>query len=325
MKIRFITSHFPKLPPHFDLWAKSCAYNPEIDWLVITSDEQEYEVPNNIQIERMSYDELKKLFKGAFDFPIYVEKVYKTCDFKPIYGHIFRDYLRNYDFWGHCDIRDMIYGNIRKFITNEIFEKYDKIMYLGHMTLYRNTEEVNQRYLIPTKNGMPIRQILNDPYNRAFDEINESSINQIYIENNIPFCRMDECYADIFPNRKDFRLSGFDDDWNPFWIRKRGLIFEWNKGQLYGLALSKGQIEKTEYAYIHFQKRTMPVKIEDVKVCERFLITPEGFIEINEQKEITVETIKKYSRFNPFYPAFFKSKYRALKWHLRHLKESGRW
>lgn len=325
MKIRLITPYFPTLPPHFELWAKTCAYNPEVDWLVITSDEKTYTLPDNVQIERMNYDDLKKLFISAFDFPIYLDRVYKICDFKPIYGHIFRSYLKGYDFWGHCDIGDVLYGDIRKFITDDLLQKYDKIMYLGHMTLYRNTEEVNQRYLLPTKGGMPIQKILNDPYNRAFDEINQSSINQIYLENNIPICRLDECYADIFPNRYEFHLSGFDKDWKPFWDKRRGLIFEWNQGRLFGVYEDQGSIKKKEYAYVHFQKRKMQIQIGKYADCERFLITPKGFIEIDQQKEITLQMIKKFSRRRLLYKVYFQQKYRALQWHLRNIKENGKW
>lgn len=325
MKIRFITPYFPALPSHFPLWVKSCAANPQIDWLIFTSDTADYELPPNVKLERMEYEDLKALFQSKFDFPIYLERVYKLCDFKPTYGHVFEDYLKGYDFWGYCDIGDTVFGDIRKFITDEILTNYDKIMYLGHMTLYRNTSEVNLRYLIPTKNGMPVQQILNDPYDRAFDELNESSINQIYMENELPICRLDACYADIFPIRNDFRLSGYDETWKPYWNRKRGLIFEWNRGKLTGIDVHEGSPRETEYAYVHFQKRKMPVKISSVKDCARFLITPQGFIELGDEDVITGKTVNRYSVWNPFYRVYFKEKYKALKWHLRHLKESGKW
>jgi hypothetical protein len=33
-----------------------------------------------------------------------IRNPYKICDWKPFYGHIFREYLVAYDFWGHCDM-----------------------------------------------------------------------------------------------------------------------------------------------------------------------------------------------------------------------------
>ena len=47
-----------------------------------------------------------------------------------------------YDFWGYCDI-DLIFGNIRKFITDDILDKYDKILSRGHFTLFRNKDSIN--------------------------------------------------------------------------------------------------------------------------------------------------------------------------------------
>lgn len=325
MRIRFITPYYPKLPVQFPLWLKGCEKNPKIDWLIFTSDDKKYELPNNVFIEKRSYEELKNIFKEKLHFPICLDRVYKLCDFKPTYGHVFEEYLLEYDFWGYCDIGDTIFGDIRKFITDDILQKYDKVMYLGHMTLYRNTREVNLRYMIPTRKGMTVQEILSNPYDRAFDELNDSSINQIYIENSIPICRLDEYYADIFPLRNDFRLSGFDENWKPYWIRKRGLIFEWNKGKLIGIFIEANKLRRKEYAYVHFQKRKMPVQIANIKSCERFLITPKGFLDIEGEEEVCIKTVKKFSRWTPFYKVYFKEKFKAFKWHLRHIKEGGKW
>jgi hypothetical protein len=82
--------------------------------------------------------------------PISIHEPYKLCDLKPAYGVIFADYLSGYDFWGNADI-DVIYGNIRSFLTEELLSKYDVISsrkeYLaGHLTLYRNCPEINRLY-----------------------------------------------------------------------------------------------------------------------------------------------------------------------------------
>ena len=43
------------------------------------------------------------------------------CDYKVAYGEMFQDYIKEYDFWGHCDM-DMIFGE-ENFI-NEIIWNY---------------------------------------------------------------------------------------------------------------------------------------------------------------------------------------------------------
>ena len=75
---------------------------------------------------------------------------YKLCDFRPAFGVIFEDYLEKYDFWGHADL-DLVFGNIRGFITDEVLSRYDIIStrkrYLaGHLTLFRNEVNINRLY-----------------------------------------------------------------------------------------------------------------------------------------------------------------------------------
>ena len=56
------------------------------------------------------------------DFEIVLNEPYDLCDFKVAYGEIFQEYLEPYDFWGFCDC-DLIYGDIRHFLTEELLEK----------------------------------------------------------------------------------------------------------------------------------------------------------------------------------------------------------
>lgn len=72
------------------------------------------------------------------------------CDFKPAYGFLFSEILYSYQFWGHGDI-DMVYGNIRGFMTDEILNNYDIInsrhdFIKGTFCLYRNIEKMNMLF-----------------------------------------------------------------------------------------------------------------------------------------------------------------------------------
>lgn len=58
--------------------------------------------------------------------PVAIPNSYKLCDFKPTYGLIFSEYIAKYDFWGMGDI-DVIYGNIRDFITEDVLNNNDII------------------------------------------------------------------------------------------------------------------------------------------------------------------------------------------------------
>jgi len=76
---------------------------------------------------------------------------YKLADFKPAFGSIFDDFLSSYRFWGHCDL-DIVWGDIRHFITDDILSQYQiisarKNKMCGHFSLYRNEAEVSRAFM----------------------------------------------------------------------------------------------------------------------------------------------------------------------------------
>lgn len=169
-KIAFIIPWGGELPAYFKLWVTTCKYNPTIDFLIFTDSKTESMMPDNVKIYYKSFDELQELFQRKFDFPISLEQPYKFCDFRPAYGDVFSEYLEGYDFWGHCDM-DLFWGDIRKYITDEILSKYDRIYSRGPCCLYRNTAEVNQWYrILPAKGFQDWKEVFQSSESCCFDE-----------------------------------------------------------------------------------------------------------------------------------------------------------
>ena len=106
-KIKLICIYYGMLPEWFPLWLKSCSKNPNYDFLLITDQKYENTYAKNVEIKNLSWEELKHKFENVLEMPISLEKPYKLCDFRPIFGMAFADELKEYDFWGHCDL-DMI-------------------------------------------------------------------------------------------------------------------------------------------------------------------------------------------------------------------------
>ena len=125
-KIIFICPYFGKYPNYFNLTLNSIKYNDTIDWLIITDIKKIYEYPQNVKIINMTFDELREKVQSVFDFKISLDTPYKICDYKCAYGYIFKEYISSYDFWGHCDF-DCIYGDLRKYLTENILNKYEKV------------------------------------------------------------------------------------------------------------------------------------------------------------------------------------------------------
>jgi hypothetical protein len=134
---------------------------------------------------------MQDLASQKLKFEAKMEQTYKLCDFRPAYGFIFSDLIKKYDFWGFGDI-DVIYGNIRDFITDDLLSSFDFISvrddYItSFFSLVRNTETMNMLF---TKSKDYVK-VLSDP----------------------EYLRFDECPYHIF-NLLTNRVSIYDINWN---------------------------------------------------------------------------------------------------------------
>ncbi len=107
--IVYIVLYFGKFPSIFPLWLNSCRNNPTIDWLIFTDDHSCFNYPQNVRVEYTTFENIQARFKKHFDYPVVLHKPYKLCDYRICYGAVFQDFIKNYDFWGFCDI-DLLWG-----------------------------------------------------------------------------------------------------------------------------------------------------------------------------------------------------------------------
>jgi len=168
----FIICWHGDYPWYFPYFLHSCRYNPTIDFLIFTENKAKLDLPPNMKIITYSLEQFKAEASKALGFEVAVESGYKLCDFKPAYGFIFSDWIKDYDFWGYCDV-DVIFGNIRSFMTDELLNEYDIISarhdYLtGCFALYRNNEFMRELF----KQSKDHRKVFTDPHNFYFDETN---------------------------------------------------------------------------------------------------------------------------------------------------------
>ena len=294
----------------FSLWMKCCRKNEDIDFLFITDDDVVFEVerPENVKLIRMSWEECKELIQSRFDFKVSMAYAYKLCDLKPAYGSIFAEYIDGYDFWGHIDFSDTILGELRSFITDDILNEFDKIHIYGHLTLYRNTAENNERFRIPAECGITIEELFSREEVTGFDEMyNNPSINRIFKENGFALLEgVDNLVADVLPHDWRFRLAQDEE-------KRVSRVFECNDGKLYELSATDGEVSKREIGYVHFQKR---------KVCNKtsadtkhFYFVPNEFIDADH--ELTADEIIEYSK-DKLYLDPLKGRISRIKWYAKH-------
>lgn len=309
--IVFICPYFGTLPKsQFPLWLKSCALNEDVCWKVITDDRTEYNYPSNVKVLYTSFEDLKSQIQNMFSFTICLDNPYKLCDYKSAYGFIFKELVDGFDFWGHCDISDCIFGNIRTFITDGLLNKYDKLGFLGHMTLYRNTNIVNQRIFDRVDSPIGFNEVIKAKENKAFDESLKYGINAIYQQNKYKEVRVDSMYIDISPMYFAFHISSYDEDYVQKDLPNQHSVFDWNNGKLTHIYLQRNSIKRQELGYVHFQKRSMINNVPNN--CNHFLIIPNGFMPYDH--ELTIPEILNLTR-DRFYTKYWKLKWAALKYY----------
>lgn len=280
--VLLICPYFGKLPTcQFPLWLESCRHNPTIDWLIITDDETHYDYPQNVRVEYTSWNSFKSRVESVFDFPIYLEKPYKICDFRPAFGVIFNEELKDYDFWGHTDCSDTIYGDLRYFLTDDLLKNSEKVLLLGHFTLYRNKEDINQRYKLRTKSVLTYREVFSTEKSMFFDECHPHSINRIFQENHYAITDIPNFCLDISQYSLDFVRHVISDDWSHFYdpCGYKYCVL-WKEGKLFSIRRNGKKLCKEEIGYTHFKKRTMKGNVSGSSIWivpNRFISEPQIF------------------------------------------------
>lgn len=279
-RICVLTIYFGKFPSYFNLWLESCRRNPSIDFLIIT-DQDLSGLPPNVECRKSTLRELQARFSESIGMPVKLDKPYKLCDLKPMYGVTFQPELKGYDFWGHCDV-DLIWGDIMKFLPDDVLTRYDKIFSLGHLSLYRNVPRVNGAFRLKGSLRGDYTQVVTTDKSCVFDEI--YGIKKIFEANNLPVYDR-ELAADIgFRNRR-MKIAGLQNKNYPY------QLFMYKDGKVLRAYEEDGRILQDEFAYIHLQKRHYDATTD----ADSFIVGQTRFVDMPE--EITLSVIKCY---NPY-------------------------
>lgn len=290
-KIAIITIYYGEFHNYFDLWKKSVEYNTTIDFLLFTENDV-HNCPPNLIVYKMSFENLKALFQKNFDFPIALNSPYKICDFRPAFGEIFSSYIKDYDFWGYTDF-DVIFGNLRKFISDDMLSSYLKIFGRGHLSLMHNDQWNNELY---KKCKEPnYRSVYSYSINVAFDEYYGFSR---YYDKTQPERFYQKLISDDI-NCMKYRFSSHmkkkeDKD-------KKNIIYRFDKGRLYKIFEKNGTIMEEECICVHFQKRKMNLK---TLVTDSYIMIPNYFIP--QEENLSLERLRQLGHRLNIYPYKYK-------------------
>jgi len=169
--IVLMVSWYGPYPWYFPYFIHTIGFNHSVDFIIVTDNTEEIpNKPDNLKIVYRTIDQLKEDFSRKLGFGVSIDSPYKLCDFKPAYGFLFQDLIQGYDFWGHIDL-DIVFGDIREFMTDELLQSYDVIscrhdFTAGYFTLYRNNDYCNMLF---TKSN-DFHTVFSTPNNYWFDE-----------------------------------------------------------------------------------------------------------------------------------------------------------
>lgn len=275
-KCVLILPYFGKFNNYFPLFLKSCAANPNFDWLVFTDCEDQYNYPDNVHRLPMNLEQVKRIAERKFGFSVRLNTPYKLCDYKPAYGFLFEEYIGEYEYWGHCDC-DLIFGKMEDFL-NPLFEKkYDKIFAAGHLTLYKNNYDNNRRFMKEYNGRFIYQEAFKSDEIYVFDEdMKENNVHRLFLADGASVYQ-DDLSMNPSPRFARFRRSYYNSSihyfsWEPF----KNARYFWNEGKIIEYCFQSGYIKSKEYIYMHLQSRKMRLG-EDVLYSNYFEILPDRF------------------------------------------------
>lgn len=315
LSVCIISVYFGKFLNYVKLWIKSCEHNPTIDFLLVTDQIITYPLPQNIHVVPYTLQKMQQKAAEIFGFNAHLNRPYKCCDYKPIYGSIFSEQLTKYDYWGYCDM-DVLFGDIRSFLDNYNLQDYDKFLALGHLSIYKNVKKVNEAYMLSgaSYKNKPIsyRDAFSTDEICIFDEID--GVFSIFIKN-----KFKVFYKNIFADIsvKFIRYRIVDDFYYIDPVKPRNYryqIFYWEKGKIKRAYYKYGKIYTEEYIYIHLQKRPNFFVNFDETIADSFYITHYGFFP--KTSAVSKKIIKDLGSYS-----IFEEKYRILKFKLRYYRE----
>lgn len=279
-----ILPYFGKFPNYFNLFLKSCAVNPTINWLIVTDQKlSNFTIPNNVIVNKTSFHVLQQHCEEKYG--IGPATPYSLCKYRVVYHELFYDYVRDYDFWGFCDC-DLIFGNLRNLITEYILSSFDKISWRGHLTLFRNCDEVNEVYKYEVPGIKTFKGCINNSEGiNLFDEV---GINKLFDKIGLR-TYMDLPFADLLIRSNNFICQHdiFDPETNA------NQIFRWTEDELYRVYVYDNQIHSQPIAYVHFLKRRMKYEDCSIEKDNSFLIIPNKFI---KDQYLNIEDILTFSK-----------------------------
>lgn len=298
--IAIIACYYGTFPCYFPAFLLSCKNNPSVDWLIISDcDFSSFDIPSNVHIIDVSLSEVKKRAESTFGFSVSLEKPYKLCDYKTVYGVLFSDFLSEYEFWGYCDL-DVVWGDLRSFITSDILFRYEKVYLFGHLSLIKNSTVCSKVVeLNNNSDTVSYEDVFTNKDSFYFDEID---FNKKWFCSGRKVYQVVDCFdrANMYYNRvlsvdSKVMKGAFPNSFMETLAFPKNRLFQivsWENGKIYRYYLSGLKMKREEYAYIHFRSN-LELPKTGLDSCRKYYFTVKKLVPA--KGKTTVFDILKYN------------------------------
>lgn len=251
--------------------------NKGYDWLIFTDDKKVYKYPANVKVIYLTFEELRRKFEDKIGEDISLANPYKLCDFKPAYGYVFSEFVKDYAYWGHCDC-DLIFGDLNKILTPLLKKGYDKLFAAGHLTIYKNNETNNARFMREYHGRWLYKEFLTVPQICWFDEDWKSdNIHTMFLEQGA------EVYPEVLACNPSGKYAYFvQRNYIPAEHKYaeekyRKALYIWANGRIIRQYAEDNRPVTEEFLYMHLQHRKMKME-EEVLRSKYVQIVPNKFV-----------------------------------------------
>ena len=303
-KFAVVVAYFGKLKPSFALWYESARRNADVDFFVFTDDSEPQNSAHNVKWINFSLKEFNELAVKNLGIPFKITHPYKLCDFKPMYGAIYEDYLKGYEYWAFGDI-DVIYGKISEYLQKINYQQYYKINFAGHLCFMKNVPEMNNLFKMPVNGSKNYQDVL-ESKNVAFDErdmnIKTRAFNKPLYTGVFSADLVNEKGMQVVEGKQIKRIFNLPDKITEpknyhyqLFLSENGRIIRYYKKFF--------RIKKDEFCYMHYRLE-LPIFLKD-ETTDTFLLSfnPKGFydVDVDNLKNVRsfMKLVKAYNNRKP--------------------------
>ncbi|RTL24189.1 MAG: hypothetical protein EKK52_01930 [Burkholderiales bacterium] len=245
-KVAMIVPYFGRRPPYFDVFLKSLERIRHFHWHLLTDCVDLPWPSEQVTVHRSTLAECRRAIEQAAGQAITLDKPYKLCDYRPVYGLAFPELLEGCTHWGYGDL-DLLMGDVDRYFERFLELGQEKFLIRGHCSVFPNTPRMLELFRHPTPE-VDFGHVAATNEACFFDEW--GGMAKIYRAAGISVFN-ESIMADIYKDRAHLSLTEKQMDY----ARQ---AFFWHEGRIRRFFVDgHGQLQDDEFCYIHLQKRSM--------------------------------------------------------------------